>query len=278
MKTFALIGLGYISARHIQAIEDVNGQLIYCLDSSEKEFFVNNKTFKSTKNSVQFFKMVKEQKVDFVVICSPSYLHKEQIVNSLKAGCQVIVEKPTCLSLAELNEIQAVERETKRNVFTIFQLRYAKNLFTLQKKNKQKVNVVIEYQGKRDVAYFQSWKGQAKQSGGIVSAVGIHYFDILTHYFGEFTGNLQVDKNELKHSKGWFELEFATVNWNFQFFDQNEDIELKRNFQIQEEKIDLSSYANNLHTVAYQNILDGNGITTNEARKSLEIVEAIGFE
>lgn len=275
MKTFAIIGLGYISTRHLQAIEDVNGQLVCCLDSSEKEFIFNGKTVRSSTHSAEFFQTVQNNKVDFVVICSPSHLHKEQIIKSIQAGSQVIVEKPICLSLSELDEIQAIEKKYHKQVYTIFQLRYADALLNLPNEYPEKVNVVIEYQGKRDSTYFETWKGKLNLSGGIVSAVGIHYFDILTAKFGNFTGQINIETNDLKHSKGYFELEHATVYWNFQFLPQNTTVQLKRSFKINQQEIDLSSYANNLHSIAYQKILNGKGISTSEARKSLKITEAI---
>ena len=267
MAKFALLGDGYIAQRHKSAIKDLGHELIACYD------FKDNHPIQSEQ---EFFAICKNEKVDYISICSPSFCHANQILDSLKIDCNVIVEKPICLSTRELMHIQDIEKSLERKAYSIFQLRYHPKVEQIQSFIQSQNSIQIIYEGKRDSIYFQSWKGDKNKSGGIVAAVGIHYFDLLTLYFGNFKADtLIVERNNLKESKGEFQLKNAQVKWYFKFYDQEEHVELKRQFLINDTQVDLSSYASNLHTINYSEILKGNGVDTAEALKSLQIVECI---
>lgn len=73
-----------------------------------------------------------EQELDAVSICTPNVSHHETTVDSLKAGKQVLLEKPMSVTLAEALEMTQVARDTG-NMLTIgFQPRYDPNMKLLQ--------------------------------------------------------------------------------------------------------------------------------------------------
>ncbi len=274
MAKFGLLGLGYISNRHIDAIHALHHELALAYDPTKTLPDCTNST-----DELDFFHSLQKKQIDWVSICSPSALHKSQIEQSLRNNTQVIVEKPTCLSLAELQSIQATEQETHNSVYTIFQLRYHPEILQLKQQMEQSKaknhQVVIEYRGPRNVEYFNSWKGDVHQSGGIVSAVGIHYFDILTMLFGSLT-SIKNNQTQLKYSTGDLELEHAKIHWNFEFVDQNSSAQtVNRSFLIDGVAINLSTYNEDLHQQAYKEIFEGRGITTNQVRPTIEVVDAI---
>ena len=49
--------------------------------------------------------MIKCEKVDVIHIATPHFLHKEMIINAVKLGCHVFVEKPLALNYDEAQEI-----------------------------------------------------------------------------------------------------------------------------------------------------------------------------
>ena len=68
------------------------------------------------------------------------------------------------------------------------QLRYHKPFLNLKKKlkkNKTKNKVEVTYIASRGNWYQTSWKGINKKSGGIISNIGVHIFDILVWLFGK---------------------------------------------------------------------------------------------
>ncbi len=276
MAKFALLGYGYIAQRHVQAIHHLNHDLVLVYDpnlSSKDEH-----PFQVANREEDFFQHVQENQLDIVSICTPSNRHHQQIINSLQAGADVIVEKPTVLLSAELDSIQAKEQQTGHSVSTIFQLRFHPALQDLFiQETDQHHQIEITYSGTRDQAYFDSWKGDQKRSGGIVSAVGIHYFDLLIDLFGSVK---QINNNQTsaKQSFGNLDLEQASVHWDFQFHDTaTSSLPVIRTFRIDDQEIDLSTYDNKLHQLAYEEVLNGQGLSTNVVRPTIELMEQLNF-
>lgn len=73
-----------------------------------------------------------EQELDAVSICTPNVSHHETTVDSLKAGKQVLLEKPMSVTLAEALEMTQVARDTGNMLSIGFQPRYDPNMKLLQ--------------------------------------------------------------------------------------------------------------------------------------------------
>jgi hypothetical protein len=170
MKLFGLIGAGKISLYHKKAIEHNGGKLIATYDPA-KTFGVY-----PVLNSTFF------ENLDFVVICSPSYLHYEHIKTALKylpAGAKIICEKPAFLPW------QPIIDNDRINI--IMQLR---DIHCGGKPEKIKVQMI------RDKNYMDSWKGQLSQSGGFIISLFIHYIDLAIRHRCKFVGRvLEKGKN-----------------------------------------------------------------------------------
>ncbi|MBO1752476.1 PmoA family protein [Actinotalea sp. BY-33] len=65
--------------------------------------------------------MLAEARPDVVVICTPIHTHADLAARALRAGADVLLEKPTTASLAEFDELLDVEQETGRVVQVGFQ-------------------------------------------------------------------------------------------------------------------------------------------------------------
>ena len=82
--TFGLIGKGKISERHINAINEIGGELV--------------QTYDPLLSNLQNIENLFRYDFDYTVICSPSNYHYEHIKLALKNNRKVIVEKPQQLS------------------------------------------------------------------------------------------------------------------------------------------------------------------------------------
>ena len=58
---------------------------------------------------------------DVVIICTPPHTHLDLATDVLRAGCDILLEKPPVLSLAEHTELMSVAAETGRIVQVGFQ-------------------------------------------------------------------------------------------------------------------------------------------------------------
>lgn len=56
---------------------------------------------------------VVEDRPDIVSICTPDYLHGQQVIDALNAGCHVMCEKPLCTETEELDQIETLAGELK---------------------------------------------------------------------------------------------------------------------------------------------------------------------
>ena len=108
MNNFALIGAaGYVAPRHFKAIKETGNQVVSILDKSDSvgiidSFFPDASFFNETERfDRHLYKLLKsdsDQKVDYVSICSPNYLHDAHIRLALRNGAHAICEKPLVLN------------------------------------------------------------------------------------------------------------------------------------------------------------------------------------
>ena len=173
-------------------------------------FFPNCHFFKDEK---KFFNFIKIKRIDYVVICSPSYLHFKHVKKSLLSNCNVIVEKPPLLSFKEYSKIRKLEKKYGKKCFCIFQIRANKKIIKLKKnidKQNKTYDVKINYSTFRGDWYFKSWKNIKTKSGGLLVNIGIHFFDLLIWFFGDVE-KIKFEIKKQNHAKGYMKLKKANV-------------------------------------------------------------------
>lgn len=223
---FALIGAaGYIAPRHMKAIKETGNTLKCALDPydgigvmdsffPQADFFTEPERF--DRHLYKLHKQI-DQRIDYVSICSPNYLHDAHIRMALRNDAHAICEKPLVLNPWNLDSLQEIEQETGKKIFTILQLRLHPAVKKLKKKisegPKDKVyNVDLTYVTSRGNWYFISWKGNLRKSGGVSTNIGVHFFDMLGWIFGEFKG-VELEINLPEKSSGKLYFEKANVTW-----------------------------------------------------------------
>jgi UDP-N-acetyl-2-amino-2-deoxyglucuronate dehydrogenase len=285
---FGLIGVsGFIAPRHLKAIKETNNKLIVGYDINDSvgimdSFFPDSNFFKDFNEFDRFVeaKQISEDKLDYISICSPNYLHYPHIKYSLRTDVDVICEKPLVLTLEDLDKLMKEEANSGKRVFTILQLRLHPTIISLKEKisnNKNKKEVDLVYITSRGKWYHKSWKGEKNKSGGIAMNIGIHFFDMLSFVFGNFKDSKVNYISETKAS-GILELENARVRW-FLSIDENDlkkdirdrGIKTYRSIMIDGEELEFSDGFTDLHTQSYQSILNGNGFSLEDSRNSIEM-------
>jgi UDP-N-acetyl-2-amino-2-deoxyglucuronate dehydrogenase len=294
MKNFALIGAaGYIAPRHMKAIKDTDNNLVAALDKFDSvgiidSYFPNASFFTEFERFDRYVEKIKRKgnKIDYVSICSPNYLHDSHIRFGLRHQADVICEKPIVLNPWNIDALEEIEKETGRNVYNILQLRLHQSVIELKKKieegPKDKIyDIDLTYQTSRGNWYYTSWKGEAEKSGGIATNIGVHFYDMLTWIFGDVKESI-VHIHTHDRAAGYFELERARVRWflSINYDTISEELKAKgartyRSIQIEGEEFEFSGGFTELHTKSYEQILSGNGFRIGEARKAIEIVHDI---
>jgi UDP-N-acetyl-2-amino-2-deoxyglucuronate dehydrogenase len=294
MKNFALIGAaGFIAPRHLKAIKETGNNLVAALDKHdnvgildsyfpEADFFTEFERFDRHLDKLKR----KGEKIDYISICSPNYLHDAHIRYALRFGADAICEKPLVLNSWNLDGLTEIERETGKKVYTILQLRLHPGIIALREKiqngPRNKVyDIDLQYMTSRGHWYHSSWKGDMSKSGGIATNIGIHFFDMLMWVFGDVKKN-EVIKHESDHASGQMQLEQANVKWflsiNYDHIPADVKAKGKRTYRsltLEGEEIEFSDGFTDLHTKSYEDILRGNGFGAMEARKSIALVNQI---
>jgi UDP-N-acetyl-2-amino-2-deoxyglucuronate dehydrogenase len=294
MKRFALIGTaGYIAPRHLNAIKDTGNDLIVAMDVNdsvgimdmhfpESEFFTEFEDFAAYVED----EALKGNKLDYISICSPNYLHAPQMKFALKNGIDVICEKPLVLSSKEIDTLKLYEEKYGAKVNSILQLRLHPSIIALREKVQNSpvdevFDVELTYMTSRGKWYLKSWKGVDEKSGGVATNVGVHFFDMLHFIFGDIKFN-EVHYKDDQTVAGYLEYERARVKW-FLSIDANNlpenaiqgEKKTYRSIMIGDEELEFSGGFTDLHTQSYQNVLAGKGYGLEENRTAIETVEGI---
>lgn len=292
MKNFALIGVaGYIAPRHLKAIKDTGNNLIAALDPFDSvgildSYFPNADFFTEFERFDRHIEKLKRQniKLDYLSVCSPNYLHDAHIRFGLRHGADVICEKPLVLNPWNVDALAEIEKETEGRIFTILQLRYHPSVLKLKEKvantdENERFDIKLDYITSRGSWYNFSWKGNINKSGGIATNIGVHFFDMLIWIFGETLEN-NVEFHTANKAKGVLKLERADVSWSLSI-DSNdlpteaEDKKTFRSLLINGESFEFSEGFTDLHTVCYEQILNGGGYGLTESKKAIELVRQI---
>jgi UDP-N-acetyl-2-amino-2-deoxyglucuronate dehydrogenase len=279
MKNFVMIGVaGYIAPRHLQAIKETGNQLIAVTDPFDSvgildSYFYNVPYFKEFERFDRHIEKLKRsaqpQSVDYVVICSPNYLHDAHIRFALRIGATPICEKPLVLNSWNLDALAELEKEYKKKIYTILQLRYHPTIIKLRKKIRREPDKIYDidltYITSRGSWYDFSWKGDVKKSGGVEINIGIHFFDMLLWIFGDYKHS-EVHILQNRKKAGYIELEKARVRWFLSLEREDLPANCKKNNQrtyrsikIDGEELEFSGGFTDLHTMTYKNILNGEG-------------------
>jgi UDP-N-acetyl-2-amino-2-deoxyglucuronate dehydrogenase len=299
MKNFAITGVaGFIAPRHLQAIKDTGNNLVAALDVNDSvgildRYFPNASFFVEFERFERHLEHLKKknhnEKIDYLSICVPNFLHDAHIRLALRVGANAICEKPLVLNPWNLDVLEELEQESGKRVYNILQLRVHPSLITLKNQIEKEIqinpsrkfNIDLVYITGRGFWYDYSWKGILEKSGGIATNIGIHLYDMLIWLFGEPVHS-EVTLFEKRRMRGELELKNAFVKWflSLEFADLPDGLfengnTTYRSIKIEDKEIEFTKGFTELHTEVYRRILNGEGFGIKEARPSIELVYKI---
>jgi UDP-N-acetyl-2-amino-2-deoxyglucuronate dehydrogenase len=296
MKNFAVTGVaGYIAPRHLQAIKETGNRLVAATDPHDSVGVLDRFSF-----DVRFFTEIERfdrhleklrrgpssERVDYVSICSPNYLHDAHIRLALRVGAHAICEKPIVINPWNLDALEELEHESGRTVNTVLQLRLHPQLIALRNQlnaapGGQMHDVCLTYITARGAWYNVSWKGSDERAGGLVTNIGIHFFDLLVWLFGSVKG-CELHRSRQNQMAGMLELERARVRWllstnveDLPFAPQPGVKTTFRSITVDGREVEFSEGFTGLHTRVYEEVLGGRGFRITDARASIELSHRI---
>ena len=296
MKNFAMTGVaGYVAPRHLKAIQATGHRLVAAVDRNDSVGVLDKYSF-----DVRFFTEIERfdrhleklrrgpvaDRVDYMTICSPNYLHDAHIRLALRVGAHAICEKPIVINPWNLDALEELEHESGKTVNTVLQLRVHPALLALRTRlasgsSRPQHDVCLTYITARGPWYQTSWKGSEERSGGLVTNIGIHFFDLLIWLFGPVV-DCRVHLGQPQRMAGFIELERARVRWllstdisDLPFTPQPGVKTTFRSITVDGEEIEFSEGFGDLHTRVYEETLAGRGFRIADARPSVALTHRI---
>jgi UDP-N-acetyl-2-amino-2-deoxyglucuronate dehydrogenase len=296
-RNFALLGAaGYVAPRHMAAIRSTGNRLVAAADPHDAVGILDSHSF-----DVKFFTEIERfdrhidklrrgpesDRVHWVSICTPNYLHDAHIRLALRAGADALCEKPLVISPWNLDALAEIERETGKRVFTLLQLRVHPALVVLKaqldaESKDVRHTVRLTYITCRGGWYRVSWKGSEDHSGGIATNIGIHFFDMLLWLFGAVESS-EVNFRGPGRVGGLLRLGRADVQWFLS--TEKEDLPYQpepgskttfRSITVDGMEVDFTDGFVDLHTTVYERTLEGRGFGIEDSRPSIELAYNIG--
>lgn len=207
---FAIVGCGRIAARHAGHIHSM-GSLIGLCDTEVSRAKKISSEFGGHVFGCLDDMLEIADEIDVVSVCSPNGLHAEHSIASLKAGCNVLCEKPMAITTSDCGDmIQAAERANRR-LFVVKQNRFNPPVAALKEAiDTGRLGRIFSVQlncfwNRNDEYYRDSWKGTNKLDGGCLYTQFSHFVDLLYWLVGDVDKAVSFTHNYCHQSSVEFE-------------------------------------------------------------------------
>ena len=134
--------------------------------------------------------MLAKEKIDFLDICVPSFLHSEIAINMLERGYNVLCEKPMALSSEDCEKMLEAEKSSGKHFMIAQCLRFFKEYVYLKECiDDSRYGKVLGAFFSRNSAQptwgWENWFMDYERCGGAIMDIHIHDIDIVRYLFGE---------------------------------------------------------------------------------------------
>lgn len=188
----ALVGCGRIAGNHFASIEaHQNDVELVGICDIDPEALQKAAARTSAKTYARLEDLLADTDADLIVLTTPSGLHPEQAVKSLKAGFHVMTEKPMATRLSDgIRMIKAADEAGKR-LFVVKQNRLNATLQMLKRAIDEnrfgKIHMVhlnVFWTRPQDYYDQASWRGTWELDGGAFMNQASHYVDLTEWLIG----------------------------------------------------------------------------------------------
>lgn len=189
----AILGCGKVAHLHAKAIQNLPSARLSGVWSRS----INTAKNFADQYKVQFYteieKLVKEQKVDLVIVCTPHPFHLEPVLEAAAAGANILVEKPLASTLVDSDKIIEACKNAGVKLGVISQRRWYEPVKRVKEaiesgKIGKPVFGTINMLGWRDKNYYDSdeWRGTWEmEGGGVLVNQAPHQLDLFLWFMGE---------------------------------------------------------------------------------------------
>jgi predicted dehydrogenase len=215
----AVVGCGNIGRVHVDRWKSISdAKLLACVD-------IENKRAKQTSMEYHvpnFYEnldiALKDNSIDIVDICTPTYTHKELTEVALEAGKNVIVEKPIALKLKDAQSMIRKAQSSGRKLMVAHVIRFWAEYVVIRNfVIKGEIGTPVFAKANRVLTHkffvWQDWHNDPNKGGGVFIDTSIHDLDFLRWTFGNAKevyargGTLVRNANSHDHTRAFISFE-----------------------------------------------------------------------
>lgn len=216
MINVAIIGTGNISPNHINGYLEFKDRckIVAMVDIYPEKAMEKAEKFGLKDVSIysSYDELLQRNDIDLVSVCTPPYVHAEISIACMKAGMNVLCEKPMASSLEECDAMLQTSKETGKTLGIVAQNRFRTPIMNLKKTvDADLIGKVLwadvdSYWWRGHSYYDLWWRGTwEKESGGCTLNHAVHHIDILNWMMGgspkkvnAVLGNVAHDNSEVE--------------------------------------------------------------------------------
>lgn len=138
-------------------------------------------------------KLLEDEDIDLIAISTQHNSHKKFVVEALKAGKHVYVEKPLCLTGSELKEIEETYRKAGGELFVGLNRRHAPLIEEIKRDLKtDEIPAVYSYIANAGYIPPEHWTQDESKGGGRIIGEAVHFIDTIQYLDGSAMEELKV--------------------------------------------------------------------------------------
>jgi predicted dehydrogenase len=177
-------GIGQYSAKYYASFPDVD--LIAGCDISPQNLTTFESSFPGVHLYADYEKMIAEERLEAVSVCTPNGMHCGPALIALKAGCHVLVEKPMAVNAKEVKAMLAAARRYRRRCVVGFHHRFDGRVQALRKAFDagffgKVMYVRSQALHRRNIPNWGVFGRKDLQGGGPMIDIGVHCLE-MAHY------------------------------------------------------------------------------------------------
>jgi len=175
----AFAGTGYINKVHAQAAQNLGLELTAVVNHKADSMVEFGKRFNISRQFATVEDLLKDGGVDALVVSTPNYLHAPQTIAALKAGVNVMVEKPMAMNAQEAKQMYKTAEESGATLMVAHCWRFDPDVLWLKEQSK-KLGKVMRTKGYGVHTHWgpSGWFSQKQfAGGGAMADMGIHALD-----------------------------------------------------------------------------------------------------
>ncbi len=159
------------------------------------------KKFQIPLTYTDYKELLKNPKIDIVLIATPPFLHTEQAIAAARAGKHLVLEKPLALTLKDADKV--IETINKNSVKSIinYVMRYNPIYEKIKEETKKKFFGELQevnFENYAKTLPEDHWFWDEKRSGGILIEHGVHFFDIFGQIIDSEPVSFKTEKGNKK--------------------------------------------------------------------------------